>query len=73
MEISGPIIVRRDYEVIENKIIIVEPTSEDDKSNDFAIKVAKDNVVIRNCVIYHATNGIGIFGWRPYNLTIENV
>ena len=65
MEYSGPIIVKKDYEVIENKIIIANPTSADDKSNDFALKVTKDHVVIRNVVIYHATNGIGIYGWKP--------
>ena len=66
MEVSGPIKITKHGQVIENKIIIANPTSDDDRSNDFAIYVGWNirDVVIRNVVVYHAANGIGIFGWK---------
>ena len=55
-------------------IIVVDPTSDTDESNDNALKIAnKQNVTIRNVVIYHAANGRGIYAWNCKNLTIENV
>ena len=55
-------------------IIFANPTSADSKENDFAIKVGrKDNVTIRNVIIYHAANGMGIYGFQANNLKIENV
>ena len=59
--------------MIENTIVIVDPTSADSTDNDYAIRVDKENVVIRNVVVYHAANGFGIYGMGPNNLTIENV
>ena len=61
--IREPVIARTEGEVIENKIIIVEPSMADDKSNDYALKVVRDNITIRNVIIYHAANAIGIYGW----------
>ena len=71
-EVIGPYVARTDGEVIENKIIIAEPT-DDSEANDFALKIVKDNIIVRNVIIYHATNAIGIYGWKPNNLTLENV
>ena len=61
--IREPYIARTEGEVIENKIIIVEPSMADDKSNDYALKVVRDNITVRNVIIYHAANAIGIYGW----------
>ena len=71
--IREPVIARTEGEVIENKIIIVEPSMADDKSNDYALKVVRDNITIRNVIIYHAANAIGIYGWQPNGLRLENV
>ena len=75
MAISGPIIVKDDNTVIENTIIWADPTTASDTSNDYAIKIASnvENVTIRNVLIYHAANGMGIYAFRPKNLRIENV
>lgn len=54
-------------------IIYAEPTSENASKNDYALKISKENVTVRNVIIYHAANGMGIFGWKPNNLTLENV
>ena len=61
--IREPYIARTEGEVIENKIFIIEPSMADDKSNDYAIKIVRDNITVRNVIIYHATNAIGIYGW----------
>ena len=56
-------------------IITAPPTSDDDHSNDYALELQwgiKD-VLIRNVVIYHAANGMGIFGWKSTNVRLENV
>ena len=62
-----------DNTVIEDMTIVANPTSADDESNDFAIKVEANNVIIRNVVVHHAANGMGIYGMKSANLTIENV
>ena len=54
-------------------IIIADPTSEDDTSQDFALKIVADNVVVRNVIVYHAANGMGIYVYQVNTLTIENV
>jgi hypothetical protein len=56
-------------------VIIANPTSKDDQSNDYAIDIAYgiENVVIRNVVVYHAANGMGISALNNKNLRIENV
>ena len=71
-EVIGPYVARTAGEVIENKIIIAEPT-DDSKDNDYALKIVADNVIVRNVIIYHASNAIGIYGWKPNNLELENV
>ena len=53
--------------------IVANPTSADDQSNDYALEITGKNVVIRNVVIHHAANGMGIYGNGCTNLTIENV
>ena len=73
MEISGPIVAKTDGQVIENTIIWADPTSESDTSQDYALKIVADNVTVRNVLIYHAANGMGIYGFRPKNLRLENV
>jgi exosome complex RNA-binding protein Rrp42 (RNase PH superfamily) len=71
---NGPVKITQNDFVLENMIIIVDPTSDEDHSNDIALTIArKENVVIRNVIIYHAANGRGINAWRCKNLTIENV
>ena len=63
MEISGPIKVTTDGAVIENKIIVVDPTLEGSTKNDYALKIVANNVTVRNVLIYHASNGMGIYGF----------
>ena len=46
-------------------------TSEPD--TDFALKITKDNVTVRNLIVYHPANGMGIYAWKTKNLRIENV
>jgi hypothetical protein len=71
---NGPVRITQNDFVLENTIIIVDPTSDEDHSNDIALGIyRKENVVIRNVIIYHAANGKGINAWRCKNLTIENV
>jgi exosome complex RNA-binding protein Rrp42 (RNase PH superfamily) len=71
---NGPFTVSQHDQVVENMVIIVDPTSDEDLSNDTALSIVnKKNVVIRNVVIYHAANGRGINAWKSKNLTIENV
>ena len=61
--VYGPYVARTEGEIIENKIFIVEPSMADDTSNDYALKIVRDNVTVRNVIIYHAANAIGIYGW----------
>ena len=67
MEVRGFVNWMQEDEILENKIIIAEPGA------DFAVRVQRDNVTIRNVVIYHAANSRGIYAWEADNLTIENV
>ena len=62
-----------DGQEIKNLIIYADPTGEEASDNDYALKITKDNVIVRNVIIYHAVNGMGIYGWKPNNLTLENV
>ena len=71
-EHHGILNVWNDNEVIENLIITQDPT-DDSKANDYALRITGDNVTIRNVIIYHAANAMGIFAWKANNLTIENV
>ena len=73
MEISGPIKVTTDGAVIENKIIVVDPTLEGSTKNDFALKIVANNVTVRNVPIYHASNGMGIYGFKANGLVLDNV
>ena len=67
MKYSGPLFIYKDGAVIEDLIVVAEPTSEFDRTQDNAIKVVADNVIIRNVIIYHPANGKGIYGWHPQN------
>ena len=58
---------RTDGETIENTIFTCEPNI------DVCVKVVGDNVTFRNVIIYHPANGMGLYGWKPNNLTLENV
>ena len=73
MKYTGPLFIWKDGAVIEDLIIVAEPTSEFDRTQDYALKIVANNVTIRNVIIYHPANGMGIFGWYCHNLTIENV
>ena len=73
MEISGPQTVKSAGTVIENTIIYVDPTSADSKANDYGLKIVAEDVTIRNVLIYHAANGMGIYAWSANNLVLENV
>ena len=73
MEIVGPMSVWRDNTVIENVIIYAEPTSADSTENDYALRITGDNVTIKNVLIAHAGNGIGIYAFKAHNLKLENV
>ena len=73
MEMVGPMNVRADNTVIENVIIYAEPTSANSTKNDYALRVTGDNVTIRNVLIVHAANGMGIYAFKAHNLTLENV
>lgn len=35
--------------------------------------MTKDNITLRNVIVYHPANGMGIMGWKPKNLVMENV
>lgn len=59
--------------MIENTIIYVDPTSADSKANDYGLKIVAKDVTIRNVLIYHAANGMGIYAWSADNLVLENV
>ena len=66
-------IIRTSDTVIENKVIYGMPT-DDSKENDLALKIVKgDNITIRNVVIFHAANTIGIYIYNASNVTLENV
>ena len=73
MEITTPMKVTKDDTVIENMIIYAEPTSADSKANDYALRITADNVTIRNVLIYHAANGMGIYAFKANNLVLDNV
>jgi len=64
---SGPINYVPPNTVIENTIITANPDT------DVAITISTPNVTLRNVIIYHPSNGKGIYGWEADNLTIENV
>ena len=64
---SGPITWVPPGTVLENMIITAPPDT------DYALRLTQDNLTLRNVIIYHPANGMGIFGWKPKNLTLENV
>ena len=37
------------------------------------MKIVAEHVTLRNVIIYHAANAIGIYGYNSHNLTLENV
>ena len=73
MKVSGPMKSSYDGQVIEDMIIYADPTEEDNQENDYALKIPHENVTVRNVIIYHAVNGIGLYGWKSNNLILENV
>ena len=64
---SGQITFTAEGTTIENTIITCEPNT------DICVKIDRDNVTLRNVIIYHPANGMGIYGWAPNNLLLENV
>ena len=64
--------LRTDGEVIENVVIYGEP-GDDTGANDYAVKIVGEDITLRNVVIYHAANAMGIYVWEAHNLTLENV
>ena len=73
MELSGPMTIKEDDALIENLVIYAEPTSADSTANDYALKIVAENVTIRNVLIYHAANGMGIYAYEANNLVLDNV
>ena len=71
-EVYEPLNIWRDDEIIENKVFYGMPT-DDSKANDNVIRITGDNVTLRNVIIYHASNAMGIFCWMCHGLTLENV
>ena len=37
------------------------------------MKIVGENITLKNVVIYHAANAMGIYVWEAHNLTLENV
>ena len=70
--VSGPIRIRDDHTVIENTVIYADP-ADLTRQNDQAVKIVAEHVTLRNVVIYHAANAMGIYGYNSHNLTLENV
>ena len=64
---SGQITFTAEGTTIENTIITCEPNT------DICVKIGRDNVTLRNVIIYHPANGMGIMGWTAANLLLENV
>ena len=60
--INGPLVVREAGTVLENVIIYGEPT-DDTGANDYTLKIVAEDVILRNVIVYHAANTIGIYGW----------
>ena len=56
-ETVDPITWVAEGSVIENKIIFAPPDT------DIALKITRSNVIVRNVIIYHPANGMGIYGW----------
>ena len=54
-------------------IIIVDPTLESSKENDYALKILAEDVTVKNVLIYHAANGMGLTASRAHRLKLENV
>ena len=73
MEVSGPMTIKEAGTVIEDTIIWVDPTSADSTANDYGLKIVVGDVTIRNVLIYHAANGMGIYAWKADNLVLDNV
>ena len=73
MTVSGPIKVTADGTTIEDMIIIADPTLEGSTENDQALRIVAEDVTVRNVLIYHAANGMGIYGFGAHRLTLENV
>ena len=73
MTVSGPMTIDVDSTVLQDTIIFADPTTASDSSNDYALKITANDVTIRNVLIYHAANGMGIYGYESNNLRLENV
>jgi hypothetical protein len=69
MEVRGPIKWVQEGTIIEDMVIYMTP----DNEYDTAIQIGRDNVTIRNVVVYHPANRIGIYAYGANNLTLENV
>ena len=70
--VSGPIKIWEDHTVIENMVIYADP-ADLTRQNDQAVRIVAEHVTLRNVVIYHAANAMGIYGYNSHNLTLENV
>ena len=54
---EGEFFVNNDGDVVENMIIVTYP------GTDTALTVNRDNVVIRNVIVYHPASSRGIYGY----------
>ena len=71
--VYGPLVVNESGTVIEDMIIYGDPT-DDTEENDYTLSIiSADDVIVRNVILYHAANTIGIYSRFTDNLLIENV
>ena len=70
--VHGPQKIWQSDVTIENTVFYGAPT-DDSKVNDNVLRITGKNVTLRNVIIYHAANTMGIFCWTCDGLTLENV
>ena len=71
-EVFEPLNIWKDDTVIENTVFYGQPT-DDSKANDNVVRIVGKNVTLKNVIIYHAANAMGIFCWKCDGLKLENV
>ena len=69
LDVRGPIEWVKAGTTIENVIIYMPPDHDFDK----ALMISQDNITLRNVVIYHPANRLGLYSWKAKNLVLDNV